>query len=305
MTNEELVEKIQQGERDLLPRLWEQVERFVSKVAVRWAKAVEPDNIPQAMEFADELIHTGYIAVVEAADTFDATQGAVFMTHLGFYIKKHFESECAAASGIPRGIYSRAGAARQKKKQGQKLSGLEQKMIKFCFPTSLNTPVGDGRRDDDREELGDLIPDPVDDFADAEERIFQQQLHEALEEALGQLPENQEKVIRLRFYQEFSQGEVCEQLGVSRERVRELQEKALWNLKQRRNLESYIDRRNAQYVQQFVEDRTPYYLRVSVDTFQNTRLSAVERIVLKREHLRKTAEGRISKMMEKEGANDT
>ena len=282
MTNEELVEKIQQGERDLLPQLWEQVERFVAKVAVRWAKAVEADNVPQAIEFSEELIHTGYIAVVEAAEAYSPEQDATFVYFLSFYLKKHFTPECAARAGISRGIYGSAHAALQKKKQGLELSGREQKMLGACFPTSLNTPVGDGRRDDDRGELGDLIPDPADAFADADERIFQQQLHDKLEEAMDTLEPEECQAIKLQYYQEMDRKAVAEELGISYDRAKAIEAAAMRKLRHPSiitDLESYIER------------RTPYFLHVGVEAFHSSGTSAVERIVMLREQMRERKGG--------------
>lgn len=301
MTNEELVEKIQQGERDLLPQLWEQVERFVAKVAVRWAKAVEPDNVSQAIEFSEELIHTGYIAVVEAAEAYSPEQDATFVHFLSFYLKKYFVPECAARSGISLSIYGRANDARRKKQQGQELSFNEEKMLSFYYPTSLNALVGNSGSGDKQDELGDFIPDPADDYADAEERIFQQQLHEALEAALVQLTENREKTIRLRFYQNLTLDEVAEKLGVTRERVRQIEEKALRDLRKpgvSKDLEGFVERCTQKMVQQYVEERTPYYMRISIDTFHSSGESAVERIVFKREKLEQDALERITRLRE-------
>lgn len=280
MTNEELVEKIQQGERDLLPQLWEQVERFVAKVAMRWAKAVEPDNISQAIEFSEELIHTGYIAVVEAADTFDATHGAVFITHLGFYLKKHFGPECVARSGVSRGIFDRAHTALQKKKQGQKLSDQEQKMIGALYPSSINAPLKTG--DDTSDEMGDFIADPNDLIGDAEERIFQQQLHDKLEEAMDTLEQEERRAIKLQYYQELDRKGVAEELGISYERARAIEAAAMRKLRSpsiTAELESYIER------------RTPYFLHVGVEAFHSSGTSAVERIVMLREQMRERKGG--------------
>lgn len=282
MTNEELVEKIQQGERDLLPQLWEQVERLITKIAVRWARATERSSNTQAMEFAEELVHTGYIAVVEAVDTFDAEQKCSFTTHLGFYLKKHFSKECAAKLGATRGIYSRAQAAMQKKKQGQELDGQEQKMVDFCFPTSLNVPVGDSYSDAGRNELGNFIPDSRDDFTDTENRIFQQQLHKTLEEILSTLEPDENSAIKLQYYQTLDRQAVANALGISCEQVRSLETSAMRKLRNpsiTAKLENYV------------EQRTPYFLHVGVEAFHSSGTSAVERIVMLREQLRERKGG--------------
>lgn len=299
MTNEELVEKIQQGERDLLPQLWEQVERFVRKLACERVEfRADGSTLVRGVTGLelDDLMQAGYIAFLAAVDRFKPTRDVLFSTVLGVYLKQQFNLTYASASGMTRGIYGRAQGLSKAKKEGKILSQNDERMLAVRYATSLNDTIKTS--DGDASEIGYFVADPNDLIGDAEERIYQQQLHAALEEALGQLPENQEKVIRLRFYQELSQGEVCEQLGISRERVRETQERALWNLKKCRNLESYIDRRSAQYVQQYVEERTPYYMRVGVDAFHSSGESAVERIVFKRERLEQQALERIARLRE-------
>ena len=79
--------------------------------------------------------------------------------------------------------------------------------------------------------------------------------------------------MRRRFYQNRSLGEIAAAEGISGEAVRQWQIKGLQALRQQQEL------------QRFVEERTPYYLRVGVSDFQRNGESAVERIVIKREKL--------------------
>lgn len=303
MTNEELVEKIQQGERDLLPQLWEQVERFVRKLAcervefradgaalVRGVTGLELDDLMQA----------GYIAFLEAVDRFEPTHDALFLTFLGFYLKKNFNFEAYAASGQSRYINQIARDLKRSEVLGLKLKSQDQAMIDRLYNTSsLNATIKTS--DGDATEIGNFIADPNDLIGDAEERIYQEQLHAALEEALGQLTENGEKTIRLRFYQNLTLDEVAEKLGVTQERVRQLEQKALRDLRKpgvSKGLESFIERCTQKYVQQYVEERTPYYMRIGVDTFHSSGESAVERIVFRREQLEQNALERIARLRE-------
>ncbi len=67
MTNEELVERVQAGERDTLSVLWTQVERFVAMQARR--RLILSGGLG-GVEFGD-LYDSGYIALVAAVDTYD------------------------------------------------------------------------------------------------------------------------------------------------------------------------------------------------------------------------------------------
>lgn len=269
MTNEELVEKIQQGERDLIPELWEQVRRFVAKVAKKWAGGAKPGRgYHEVNDFAEELIQEGYIAFVEAVESFDASKGTVFLTHLDWYLKSHFLQACADASGISRGVYERALVAKRQGQLGQ--------ITAILSPTSLNMPVGDGP-EKEKVELGDFLFDPADHIADLEEQIYQRELHDKLEEALSKLSTEEQKAIRSRYYDEKTFLEVATMLGVSQYQAKRTEERALQKLRAPKvslELESFIER------------NTNYFLHVGVQAFQSSGSSAVERIVEMRERLR-------------------
>ena len=244
MTNEELVALIQGGERDRLAVLWEQVERFVALQARR--------QILFSGGFGgvevDDLYQSGYIALVAAVDSYDPTAGRSFIGWLSLALKTAF---------------AEAGGYRSK----------HQARDPLHRAGSLDAPVRAG--DEEANALGDFIPDhgAVQDFQDVEDRLYLEQLHNALEKALDELPDRQGDAIRRHFYQNWSLEEIAAAEGISGEAVRQRQEKGLRELRQQREL------------QQFVEDRTPYYLRVGVSEFKRTGESAVERIVFRREQL--------------------
>lgn len=249
MTNEELVALIQTGERDRLPELWAQVERFVSVQARRLLVAIGDRAAAHGLEYSD-LYNSGYIALVDAADSYDPEAGASFIVWFSLRLKTAF---------------AEAGGWRTRRQKQDPLNG----------STSMNEPIGE---DDDNGTLGDFIPDPaaVQAFQDVEDRLYQEQLHAALERALETLEDDEEAVIRGRYYQ----GRTLKEIGP---KARALESRAFAKLRRpqaRKELE------------QFVELRTPYYLRVGVWAFRNTGESAVERIFFKREELR---EGNLTK----------
>lgn len=242
MTNEELVALIQNGERDRLPELWEQVERFVAQQARRWhllsggAGGVE----------VEDLYQNGYLALVAAADSYDPTAGRAFIGWLALALKT---------------VFAEAGGCRT----------LKQARDPLGHARSLDVPASE----DSDTTMGDLVADPgaAQDFRDVEERLYLEQLHNALEKALNELPDRQGDTLRWRFYQNRSLEEIAAAEGMSGEAVRQWQIKGLRALRQQQEL------------QRFVEERTPYYLRVGVSDFQRNGESAVERIVFRREKL--------------------
>lgn len=242
MTNEALVSLIQSGERDRLPELWEQVERFVAAQA---HKRLILSGGLGGVEFND-LYNAGYIALVAAADTYDPLAGKSFTGWLATALKTAF---------------AEAGGYRSRK---QSLDPLHR-------AGSLDAPVGD----ENDTATWELIADPgaAQGFQNAEDRVYLAQLHDALEKALAELPAQQSGTLRDRFYRAHTLEEIAAAGGVYAETVRQWQMKGLRTLRKRREL------------QQFVEERTPYYLHVGVNEFQRTGESAVERIVIRRERM--------------------
>ena len=242
MSNEELVALIQGGEREKLTKLWEQVEKFVAAQARRCITLSEGKG---GVEFED-LYNSGYLALVAAVDSFDPDAGKSFIGWLALTLKTAF---------------AEAGGYRSRRQARDPLHRAG----------SIDAPVGE----DGDCSVADLVSDPraAQDLQDAEERIYLEQLHTALEKALRELPDQLGTTLRRRFYLMRTLEEIAVEEGVSGETVR------LW---QRKGLQAL---RGRQELQQFVEERTPYYLRVGVSEFQRTGESAVERIVLRRERL--------------------
>ena len=81
MTNEELALQIQSGDRTLIPQLWAQVERFVRKMANRYA-----DKVPGAED--DDLYQTGFLAMLRAVDRYEEPHS--FLSGLVFALKREY-----------------------------------------------------------------------------------------------------------------------------------------------------------------------------------------------------------------------
>lgn len=215
MTNEELVALIQVGERDKLPELWEQVERFVALQARR--RYLLSDGLGGVE--VEDLYQSGYIALVAAADSYDPETGRSFISWHALALKTAF---------------AEAGGYRSRKQARDPLHRAG----------SLDAPIGG---DEDNGTLVDLQADPTAAQAlqDVEDSIYLEQLHNALEKALNELPDQQSDTLRRRFYQNQSLKEIAASEGVYGSTVHQWQEKGLRALHRRREL------------RQFVEERTP------------------------------------------------
>lgn len=197
MTNEELAARIQAGERDQLPALWEQVERFVAMQAYRVARAVGP----RAGVTAEDLYQAGYLALVEAVDGYDAERGASFIGYLSLCLKNAF----AEAGGW----------------RGSKRDPLQGAV-------SLSAPLDD---DGDGGTLGDMIADPTDPFTPVEATLWHQQLREVLDPALDALPDGGGDLLRKRYLQGQTIADLAQAAGRSPESIRQRELKAILNIK--------------------------------------------------------------------------
>jgi RNA polymerase sigma factor (sigma-70 family) len=243
-TNEELVKKIREGEQGLMLELWQQNRGIIAANAYRVLHALR--DIGRNSVELDDLMQSGYLGLVEAVERYDLSGDAKFTTMLNMTLKKAF----ADATGY-----------RTERTKREPL---------HCAD-SLDRPAGSG---EDDQPIGELVVDRRDGIAEVEGRIYREQLHEALEAALSDLPADQERVLRLRYYQGKGYKEVEEELCLSPHKCRSLEFSGLSTLRQGQG--------KAARLYEFMEDRTNYFARANVERQE----SAVEKIVLRREYLR-------------------
>ncbi len=137
---------------------------------------------------------------------------------------------------------------------------------------SMSDPIGD----EDGDTVGDQIADPIDQYEAAERRIWLEQLRDALGKAMEDLPLEWREVLRRYYWDGQTLEEISAAIGICKNNVDNRRHKGLKQL--RRNVHRFgLDR--------FLEDRTPYYARVGVDSFMGTHTSAVEYAVIRRETL--------------------
>lgn len=156
MSNEELAAKIQQGERELIPELWNQVERFVSQQAGICARRLE--GFGGATE--EDLYQSGFLALVDAVDSFDSQVGKSFIGWLALCLQTSF---------------AEAGGYRSKRQARDPLHAAR----------SIYDPLSN---------------DTVEEMDAVENRIWNEQLRKTLTAALGQLPKAERDVVEAKYY---------------------------------------------------------------------------------------------------------
>lgn len=195
-TNEELARRIKEGERELLPELWEGVRRYIYAVAYKWWRAWR-DNRPGLD--VNDVVHRGCIALYESITDYDPERGA-FLSWLHYLLLTAFCVELGCRT-----------PAQLKRPENQAIS--------------LSLPAGDESEDIT---LEDMLEDPEAEnaFNDVEEDVYQYQAAEVVKQALCELSERQQEVIWGKYYEGKTLSEISEVIGISISAVQQHERKA-------------------------------------------------------------------------------
>ncbi|HVG49425.1 MAG TPA: RNA polymerase sigma factor RpoD/SigA [Rubellimicrobium sp.] len=248
-----LAQLIRQDDQEALDKLVRSNLRFVVSVAKKYQN--------QGVSLSD-LINEGNLGLIRAAHKFDETKGIKFISYAVWWIRQAILQALAEQSRIVRVPLNRAGTLHRIGKRASTLlqelgreathaeiaEGMditEEEVAKTMSISqahlSLDAPLAPGEDN----KLLDYLPDTVSMTPD--ELTFEKALTESIEEALAALKERESKILRLYFGLDGAEPMTLEEigalLGITRERVRQIKEKALSRLRhvsRARALESFI-----------------------------------------------------------------
>ena len=219
-TNEDLALQYQSGDKAALNALYEQNRGILSNLTysyyIRNRELCSRRGVTH-----EDLIQEGIFSLRAAADDYKPEKGFKFVS----YLNRHVKNQLNSATG-------------QRTRSGQ--------LEPLSRASSLNAPIGE----DESLELGDSVPDPAAQYELelVENNIMRTQLSEATEAALSCLDDRQREVMHCRFHRSMTLTATAEAMGVSRERIRQIEAAALRRLRypqSARLLRPFLDHMNS------------------------------------------------------------